>query len=58
MTPGGPIRVLVVDEAFDWEGDVSPHRSLAETVIYEVHVKNLTDRLPGGLVGALALRGR
>ena len=40
-------RCVVVDEAFDWEGDVSPHRSLAETVIYEVHVKNLTQRLPG-----------
>ena len=40
-------RCVVVDEAFDWEGDVSPHRSLAETVIYEVHVKNLTERLPG-----------
>jgi glycogen operon protein len=40
-------RSVVVDEAFDWEGDVSPHRSLAETVIYEVHVKNLTERLPG-----------
>ena len=40
-------RCVVVDEAFDWEGDVSSHRSLAETVIYEVHVKNLTEQLPG-----------
>ncbi len=40
-------RCVVVDEAFDWEGDVAPHRSLAETVIYETHVKNLTQCLPG-----------
>ena len=40
-------RSVVVDERFDWEGDAPLHRSLAETVIYEVHVRNLTMRLPG-----------
>ncbi len=40
-------RSVVVDERFDWEGDAPLHRSLAETVVYEVHVRNLTMRLPG-----------
>jgi len=40
-------RSVVVDERFDWEGDTPQQRSLAETVVYEVHVRNLTMRLPG-----------
>jgi isoamylase len=40
-------RSVVVDERFDWEGDIPPRRSLAESVIYEVHVRNLTKCLPG-----------
>jgi isoamylase len=40
-------RSVVVEESFDWEGDAPLHRSLAETVVYEVHVKNLTQQLPG-----------
>ncbi len=40
-------RCVVVDERFDWEGDAPMQRSLAETVIYEVHVRNLTRLLPG-----------
>ena len=40
-------RSVVVEESFDWEGDTPLHRSLAETVVYEVHVKNLTQQLPG-----------
>ena len=40
-------RSVVVEESFDWEGDAPPLRSLAETVVYEVHVKNLTQQLPG-----------
>ena len=40
-------RSVVVEESFDWEGDTALHRSLAETVVYEVHVKNLTQQLPG-----------
>jgi isoamylase len=38
---------LVVDEAFDWEGDAPPRREYAETVFYEVHVKGFTVRHPG-----------
>ncbi|HET7399192.1 MAG TPA: glycogen debranching protein GlgX [Intrasporangium sp.] len=35
-------RCVVVDDAFDWEGDAPPRRSLTESIIYEVHVKNAT----------------
>ncbi|HSJ33116.1 MAG TPA: glycogen debranching protein GlgX [Longimicrobiales bacterium] len=38
---------VVVDDAFDWEGDVQPDRPLHESVIYEVHVKGFTKRHPG-----------
>ena len=37
----------MVDDAFDWEGDVRLDRPWAETVIYELHVKGFTKRLPG-----------
>jgi glycogen operon protein len=40
-------RSVVVEESFDWEGDTPLHRPLAETVVYEVHVRNLTQLLPG-----------
>ena len=37
-----PPRCVVVDEAFDWQGDRHLRRSLAETVIYELHVRGFT----------------
>jgi glycogen operon protein len=37
----------VIDDAFDWEGDVRLDRPWPETVIYELHVKGFTKRLPG-----------
>ena len=40
-------RSVVIDDAFDWEGDVRPDRPWAETVLYELHVKGFTKRLPG-----------
>jgi glycogen operon protein len=40
-------RCVVTDEAFDWEGDVRLDRPWAETVIYELHVKGFTKRMPG-----------
>ena len=40
-------RSVVVDEAFDWEGDAPLRRPWAETVIYEAHVKGFTQRMPG-----------
>ena len=44
---GSTPRSVVVDDAFDWEGDVRPGHGRAESVIYEVHVKDLTARHPG-----------
>ncbi len=40
-------KCVVVDTAFDWEGDTLLHRPWHETVIYEVHVKGFTQRHPG-----------
>ncbi len=40
-------RCVVVDEHFDWGDDAPPNHPLSESVIYEVHVRNLTMRLPG-----------
>jgi glycogen operon protein len=36
----------VIDDAFDWEGDVRLDRPWPETVIYELHVKGFTKRMP------------
>jgi isoamylase len=35
-------KSVVVDEAFDWEGDRRPERPWNETVIYETHVRGFT----------------
>jgi glycogen operon protein len=40
-------KSVVIDEAFDWEGDDLLRHSWDETVIYELHVKGFTQRLPG-----------
>jgi glycogen operon protein len=40
-------RCVVVDEAFDWEGDRPLRRPWDETVLYEAHVKGLTKLMPG-----------
>ncbi|MFZ2625696.1 MAG: glycogen debranching protein GlgX [Propionibacterium sp.] len=37
---------LVIDPAFDWEGDRAPARPYHETLIYEAHVRGLTLRHP------------
>jgi glycogen operon protein len=37
-----PPKCVVVDEAYDWEGDRHLKRPLAETVIYEMHVRGFT----------------
>jgi glycogen operon protein len=39
-------RSVVVDRSFDWEGDRHPNTPLAESVIYEVHVKGFTKQHP------------
>jgi len=40
-------KCVVVDEHFDWEGDGRLEIPWHDTVIYEVHVKGFTQRLPG-----------
>ena len=35
-------RSVIVDDTFDWGADEPPRRSLTESVVYEVHVKNAT----------------
>jgi glycogen operon protein len=47
-------KALVVDPAFDWEGDRRPHTPWSRTMVYECSVKGMTARHPGL---APALRG-
>ncbi|HUE26519.1 MAG TPA: glycogen debranching protein GlgX [Solirubrobacteraceae bacterium] len=39
-------KSVVIDDAFDWEGDRPPRIPFAETIIYETHVKGFTMRHP------------
>ncbi|HET6339566.1 MAG TPA: glycogen debranching protein GlgX [Polyangiales bacterium] len=39
-------RCVVIDETFDWQGDVAPRVPWSETLIYEAHVKGLTKLHP------------
>jgi glycogen operon protein len=43
----GMPKAVVIDNAFDWSGDRKIRRPLAESVIYEVHVKGFTKLCPG-----------
>ncbi len=40
-------KSVVIDDGFVWEGDRPPRIPLADTVIYETHVKGFTMRHPG-----------
>jgi glycogen operon protein len=44
--PFAPLSA-VVDPAFTWGADAGPRRALADTVVYELHVKGFTKRHPG-----------
>src|SRR5689334_17502906 len=33
---------IVIDDAFDWQGDVSPYVPLEKLIVYEVHLKGFT----------------
>ncbi|HVU49672.1 MAG TPA: glycogen debranching protein GlgX [Polyangia bacterium] len=44
---GSVPRSVVVSEDFDWAGEPRPARALADSLIYELHVKGFTRRLPG-----------
>ena len=39
-------RCVVIDPTFDWEGDRHPELPWHETIIYEAHVKGLTQQHP------------
>jgi glycogen debranching enzyme GlgX len=41
------LKAQVVHEAYDWGDDAPPRVALAETVLYEVHVKGFTRLHPG-----------
>ena len=40
-------RSVVIDPRFDWGNDRPPRTPLHETLIYEMHVKGFTARMPG-----------
>jgi glycogen operon protein len=39
-------KAVVIDDAFDWEGDRFPRVPFTDTIIYETHVKGFTMRHP------------
>src|SRR5436305_421382 len=39
-------KSVVIDNAFDWQGDRPPRVPFADTIIYETHVKGFTMRHP------------
>jgi isoamylase len=43
----GMPKSVVVDQAFDWANDQPPGVPLAESIVYEVHVKGFTKLCPG-----------
>ena len=44
-----PPKSVVIDDLFDWQGDRHIKRSLAETVIYELHVRGFTQDPSSGV---------
>jgi glycogen operon protein len=50
--PGGrlPRRGRLVLDDFDWDGDVPPRTPMAQTVIYELHVRGFTRHPSAGVV--------
>ena len=39
-------KSIVIDQAFDWEGDASPRTPWHKTIVYETHVKDFTKNNP------------
>ena len=39
-------KAVVIDDAFDWQGDRFPRVPFTDTIIYEIHVKGFTMRHP------------
>ncbi len=44
---GHALKARVVDDHYDWQGDRHLHTPLADTVLYELHVKGYTKQHPG-----------
>jgi glycogen debranching enzyme len=44
---GAALKARVVHDHFDWQGDTPPRTPLADTVLYEVHVRGFTKTHPG-----------
>ena len=44
-----PPKCVIVDDHFNWEGDRHLRRPLAETVIYEMHVRGFTQNANSGV---------
>ncbi|MCU1323658.1 MAG: glycogen debranching enzyme GlgX [Acidobacteriaceae bacterium] len=42
----GVPKSVIIDETFDWEDDCCPETTLADSVIYEVHVRGFSKRNP------------
>jgi isoamylase len=42
----GVPKSVVIDDDFDWGGDCAPETPLADSIIYEVHVKGFSERNP------------
>jgi isoamylase len=55
--PGFPKGVLLAAEAYDWGTDRSPSVSMAETVIYEAHLRGFTVHPHSGVVRPGTYRG-
>jgi len=52
-----PPKCVVVDDAFDWQGDRHLRRGLSDTVIYELHVKGFTASPTSGVEHPGTYRG-
>lgn len=50
-------KVLVVEDRFEWRGDIRPRHSWSETVIYETHVRGLTRHPSSGVSWPGTYRG-
>ena len=41
-------KAIVIDDTFDWQGDVPPNIAFEKTIIYEVHLKGFTAHASSG----------
>ncbi len=53
----GHVRSVVIDEDFDWQGDQPLNRPLAESIIYEMHVRSFTCHSSSGVAHPGTYRG-